>query len=252
MSEVIYLSDSAPVHMGDEWFEIANLEHFWIKRRFDVLRKLGRAFKFHGKKIGEIGCGSGLVQKQMEDYYGVTVDGFDLNANALRKSHAIRHARFCYNIFDCNSRFAGHYDLLVLFDVLEHIEHEMSFLDAVLYHLKPGGQLLINVPALMTFYSAYDKAVGHQRRYTARTLERLCDGPGLKRIAVTYWGLPMIPLLFLRNLRVAHQTDPRQIIKHGYKPPGQFANRLLGLWSTLEPIPQRLLGSSLMAFYRKE
>jgi len=238
--------------MSEAWFKIANLEHFWIKRRFDVLRKLGQAITFRDKKIGEIGCGYGLVQKQLEQGYGVTVDGFDLNADALRDSQASDHPRFCYNVFDCDSRFAAHYDLLVLFDVLEHVEQEKGFLEAVLYHLKPGGLLLINVPALMFFYSAYDKVIGHQRRYSIRTLEAICASVGLKRTAVSYWGLPMIPILFLRNLRVAHQKDPNLIIQHGYKPPGNLANRLLGIWSALEPIPQRLLGTSLMAVYRKE
>ena len=252
MSEVIYLSPPAPVHMAEEWFKVANENHFWIKRRFEVLRKMGRDISFASKQIGEIGCGYGLVQKQLEQHYGVMVDGFDLNADALRDSVAGNHPRYCYNIFDRNQQFASHYDFLILFDVIEHIEQEKSFLDAVLYHLKAGGYLLINVPALMSFYSIYDKVVGHQRRYTLQTLEALCAGMGLKRIAATYWGLPLIPILLLRNLRVAGQTNPQLVIRQGYKPPGRLANLSLQFLSALEPLPQRLLGTSLMVVFRKE
>jgi len=252
MSDVVYLSPSAPVHMAEEWFKIASGTHFWISRRFDVLRKIDREISFAGKKIGEIGCGNGLLQKQMEQHYGVTVDGFDLNADALRDSVAENHPRFCYNIFDRNPQFAAHYDVLILFDVIEHIEDEKSFLDAALFHLKPGGLLLVNVPALMRFYSVYDKVVGHQRRYTLHSMEALCVGAGLKRIAATYWGLPLIPILWLRNLRVAGQKDPQLVIQHGYKPPGSIANVCLKYLSALEPLPQRLTGTSLMAIYRKE
>ena len=187
----------------------------------------------------------------MEQSYGVSVDGFDLNAEALQRSLAKRHPRFCYNIFDRNPQFGERYDFLFLFDVIEHIKQEKEFLEAALYHLKAGGYLLVNVPALMSFYSAYDKAVGHQRRYSVKTLDRLCTGAGLEKIVTTYWGLPLVPVLFLRNLRVSRQTDSQLIIQGGYKPPGHYSNQLLNLISALEPIPQRWLGTSVMTIYRK-
>jgi hypothetical protein len=252
MPDVIYLSAPMPVHMGDEWFKVASLEDFWIKRRFDVLRKIGKDINFAAAKIGEIGCGSGLVQKQFEQAYSVAVDGFDLHAEALRNSVAQNQPRFCYNIFDRKPQLAGHYDFLILFDVIEHIEEEKSFLEATLFHLKSGGCLLVNVPALMTFYSAYDKAAGHQRRYTLERMDKLCTGAGLKRQVATYWGLPLLPILLMRNMRVWGQTDPQVVIRKGYQPPGRLANQFLGFLSRLEVIPQRCLGTSLMAIYRKE
>lgn len=252
MSDVIYLSAPMPVHMADEWFKIASLEHFWIKRRFDVLKKIAKNVDFSGKKIGEVGCGCGLLQKQFEQGYGVAVDGFDLNEEALRDSIVKDQPRFCYNIFDRSPQLAGHYDFFILFDVIEHIEEERPFLEAALFHLKPGGCLLINVPALMTFYSVFDKAVGHQRRYTLQSMHELCAGAGLKKVMATYWGLPLMPILLLRNLRVSCQMDTQTIIRNGYKPPGRLANWFLKFISTLEFVPQQWLGTSLMVVYRKE
>lgn len=252
MSEVIYLSASAPVHMADEWFAIANREHFWIKRRFDVLRKLAAGLDLRNKVIGEIGCGNGLVQQQLEQHFGVTVDGFDLNEYALRHSVATNQPRYCYNIFDRNPRFAARYDVLVLFDVLEHIESdkEKEFLETVRFHLKAGGSLLINVPAFMALHSRYDEVVGHQRRYDINMLENVCSAVGLKCVAKTYWGLPMVPLLLLRKIWLKGQTDPKQITRRGYNPPGQAANFILKGVAALEPIPQTWLGTSLMGIYR--
>lgn len=237
--------------MADEWFKIASLEHFWIKRRFDVLRQLGKNLDFSAGKIGEVGCGYGLLQKQFEQSYGVSVDGFDLNADALRDSVVKNQPRYCYNIFDRKAELAGRYDFFILFDVIEHIEDEKPFLDAALYHLKPGGCLLVNVPALMSCYSLYDKVVGHQRRYTLPQMDALCTGAGLNKVAGTYWGLPLMPIILLRNLRVARETDPQKVIRNGYKPPGHVANQFLSFLSALEVIPQRWLGTSLMAVYRK-
>lgn len=252
MSEVIYLSAPVPVHMADEWFKIASLEHFWIKRRFDVLKKIGGQLNFSTGRIAEVGCGYGLLQKQFEQYYQVTVDGFDLNEDALNNSVVKNQPRYCYNIFERKPQLAGCYDFFLLFDVLEHIEDEKAFLEAALFHVKPGGCLLINVPALMSCYSVYDKVVGHQRRYTLETMHTLCAGAGLKRIAGTYWGLPLLPVLLLRNLRVSRETDPQVVIRNGYKPPGRLANRFLSFLSGLEIVPQQCLGTSLMVVYRKE
>jgi SAM-dependent methyltransferase len=252
MNDVIYLSAPAQVHMADEWFNLATPRHFWIRRRFDVLRRLARSLNFAGLKVGEIGCGHGLVQQQLEQEYGVKVDGFDLNDEVLRHSVATEHPRFFYNILDRHPKLAGGYDLLVLFDVIEHIVDEHAFLEAVLFHLKPGGRLLINVPAFMSFYSRYDQVIGHQRRYTLKSLEAVCARAGLRRLAATYWGLPYVPLLLMRKLWLARQKDPLRIARRGYKPPGRLGNLLLIGLGCLEPLPQRLLGSSLMAIYLKE
>ncbi len=251
MNELIYLSKPASVHMEDEWFEIATADHFWMQRRFEVLCRLGRQMDFPSRKTAEIGCGRGVLQQQLENEFGIEVAGFDLNEKALRSSVAQNHPRYYYNIFDRDPQFAAAYDTLVLFDVLEHIEQEQPFLEAVLYHLRPGGCLLINVPALMSLYSRYDKVLGHQRRYTLKTLDAACLKAGLKRAEATYWGMPFIPVLLLRKFLLTWQNDPKKIAQRGYKPPGRWGNRLLSLLGKLDPLPQTITGTSLMVFYRK-
>jgi SAM-dependent methyltransferase len=252
MSDVIYLSSPLSVHMADDWFKLATLDHFWIKRRFKVFRRLIQGLRIEGFTVGEIGCGHGLVQKQLADAYGLKVDGFDLNEVGLRSSVATTQPRYCYNILDRLPRFAESYDFLVLFDVLEHIEEEETFLEAVLFHLKPGGYLAINVPALMSLYSRYDEVVGHQRRYTTRTLDAVCSHVGLQKAAGTYWGMPFIPLLIVRKLWLKLQPAEERVTRRGYKPPGELGNKALMALGALERIPQRMLGTSLLAVYRKD
>src|SRR5580698_1500325 len=98
MPDVIYLSAPSAAHMAGEGFKIASLDHFWIKRCFAVLRKLGKNLNFSTGKIGEAGGGYGLLQKQFEQAYGVPVDGFDVNADALRDSVVKNQRRYCYTI----------------------------------------------------------------------------------------------------------------------------------------------------------
>jgi len=251
VNSIVYLSKPLPVNMAAEWFGIATPEDFWIKRRFEVFRKLARLLPVRDFKTGDIGCGHGLVQQQFEKHYGLKLDGFDLNEAALGSSVAVNHARYCYDVLERNPDFACCYDLLVLFDVLEHIEQEQPFLEAVLFHLKPGACLAINVPALTILSSRYDQIMGHQRRYTLKRLSLVCEKVGLERLAQTYWGFPFVPLLLLRRLWLAGQTDALAVTRRGYQPPGRLINGLLTVCGSLEPIPQRLAGTSVMGIYRK-
>jgi len=238
--------------MADEWFEIADLNHFWVTRRFDVLRSLLKPIDVRQLKVGEVGCGNGLVQQQFHAAYGVEVAGFDLNVNGLKASRAPEQPRYCYNVYDRHESFREHFDLLFLFDVIEHIDDEESFMAAVLYHVKPGGLVAINVPAMPSLFSAYDRRVGHVRRYTIPTLRGLGERCLLKMEAVTYWGLPLVPLLYMRTLRLAAIKDPDKIVSVGFRPPGAVANRLLKAMSALEVIPQTVAGTSVMGLFRKD
>lgn len=236
--------------MGDEWFEIANLDHFWIRRRYEVLRSLAADLLNPDASIAEVGCGHGLLQRQIEDDLGSGVDGYDLNQHALSKSVSRISRRFCYNIFDRRPELAGSHDVLFLFDVLEHIDDDSGFLACAAELVKAGGLLIINVPALQSCYSDYDRAVGHVRRYDRTSLTALAERAGLKVERESYWGMPLLPLLWLRKLTIRGKSD-REIIQTGMNPPGHLANQLLMVASRLEPCPQRLAGSSLMAVLRK-
>jgi SAM-dependent methyltransferase len=240
---VAYLSAAMPVNMGDWWFDVATSDHFWIRRRFEVMRRLANATLTNAKRVAEIGCGNGLLQRDIEDYYGIPVAGFELNEIALQKNVSRMSPLYCYNIHQRNPEFLGHFDLLLLFDVLEHIEDEGAFLQSVKFHLAESGTLLINVPAHQFFFSDYDRAAGHIRRYSIEQLLKVAEQNGLKARAFTYWGLPLVPLLLLRKAMSMRRSNG----KAGFDARGSAINALLGLLARAEPLPQRFLGTSVMA-----
>lgn len=239
---------SAPmsVQMADEWYDIADLNHFWIRRRFDVCRKLLRDANPASLQIGEIGCGNGLVQRQFEDQWQVAVDGFDLNRPALERSISRRSQLFYYDVHEKRTEFEERYDLILLFDVLEHIQDDEGFLQSVCFHLKKDGAVLINVPAIQRLYSPYDVAAGHVRRYDSAGLNDLARRCQLRIQRWTYWGLPLYPLLMIRQ-RMLRKTPASQVIALGFSPRNALANSALRLLAAAETIPQHLLGTSLMA-----
>jgi SAM-dependent methyltransferase len=249
--QIEYLSPPAQVSMADKWFEIASIEHFWIRRRFEVLQQLFNKSVSAALEMAEIGCGHGLLQRQIEDAYGREVTGFDLNEFAL-KQNVSRRSKICsYDIFNRDPRLQEHFDLVFLFDVLEHISDEDSFLQAVLFHLKPNGKLIINVPSGQWAFSPYDVAAGHVRRYSMRTLGAAAARNGLQPQAWTYWGLPLVPTLLLRKLWLMGRHEQSSIIRSGFDSRTPSINSALGMLSKLEWIPQKLLGTSLMAAFNR-
>lgn len=240
---ITYLTPATPVSMGDWWFDIATEDHFWIRRRFAVMRQLADSILEKSRMVAEIGCGNGLLQKEMEDCYGTPVTGFDLNELALRKNVSRISPVYCYDIHQRNPEFRERFDLLLLFDVLEHIEAESDFLQAVKFHLADSGALIINVPAHQFFLSDYDRAAGHVRRYSKQDLAKVAKQNGFEISALTYWGLPLVPLLLVRKGINMSKTNGRA----GFDTRGKTMNSLLGSLARCEVLPQTLFGTSLMA-----
>jgi cyclopropane fatty-acyl-phospholipid synthase-like methyltransferase len=235
--------------MGDRWFEIASADHFWVRRRFEVLQKLAGTHIPVARNMAEVGCGHGLLQRQIEMAYHRDVTGFDLNEYALQRNVSERSRVCCYDIFQMALAMQKRFDLIFLFDVLEHIENEHEFLKALRFHLQDEGRLIINVPAGQWAYSRYDTAAGHVRRYSPRGLCKVLANCGFQTVAWTYWGLPLAPTLLLRKVWLAGRRHNSDIIASGFDARSSWMNASLARIARCEPIPQKLLGTSLMAVF---
>jgi SAM-dependent methyltransferase len=245
-----YLSPPAQVSMGDEWFGISPIDHFWVRRRFRVFQTLAGDLLQHSRDIAEIGCGHGLVQRQIEEAYAREVTGFDLNEFALQRNQSQRSSVCCYDISQRAAQFRHRFDFIVMFDVLEHIEDEDRFLQAVMFHLAPGGHLVVNVPAGQWLYSAYDQMDGHKRRYSIGTLQRATERNGYAAVRLSYWGLPLVPLVVLRKVWLARSYGDPKAVAVGFDSRNSAINWTLGWLSGCELLPQRLFGTSVMAVFR--
>lgn len=251
MTAVEILSPAESVSMADEWFEIADRDHFWMRWRFDVLRREMRRLGITPGKTLEIGCGHGVLRQQIEEAFHVPVDGCDLNSHALEMAPEGRGRLLVYNIFDCLPAMCEAYDMILLMDVIEHLEDDLGFLQTSLQHLKPGGIVAINVPAHMALYSNYDKVAGHKRRYDSARISALFEKSNVTKLAIANWGFSLVPILAMRKL-VLRFTSEERTIGVGFEPPGQVARAGLDLLRSIEmslPIGMPF-GSSIMALGR--
>lgn len=240
--------------MGKQWFDEIDPEHFWFSWRFEKLKSflnLSNLKFFKNINILEVGMGTGIFRKSIENYFDRNIDGADLDNTALECSEISKGNTYYYDINDRHSSLKGEYDLILLFDVLEHIENEDLFLKSIKFHLALKGKLLINVPAYNTLYSKYDEAVGHFRRYNLNYLNKVLTENNFKLVQVSYWGMFLLPLLLLRKLFINKSVSNDEIITKGFRPPNKFFSYCMKKISYFEILffKRLLLGSSLMALY---
>lgn len=257
MKQVQKLSDKASEDFPDTWYEIATETHFWFEWRFRAFLQQMIDIEIpmvENFRALEIGCGHGLVRRQLEKRCNWQIDGCDSNEDVLRENQLSTGGEtFFYDIHDRAQSLKKKYDVVVLFDVLEHIEDTGSFIQSVLFHLKDGGWLLVNVPALDRMRSQYDQAVGHLRRYNKKMLSQDLLSPSLKIIDMRYWALSLVPILFLRKLFSFGTLQDEAIIKKGLDPPNELIHMFLKNIMRLEThlLRKPLIGSSLLAAAKK-
>jgi SAM-dependent methyltransferase len=251
-SEVVFKSKPVDVGMAEAYFEVAKPSHFWCRRRFEVFEKLILPSFFEGKAVAEFGCGNGVVQAQIEASFGVPVWGCDLNETALRRTIAHSRPVYYYNIHDRLEEYRGRFDIIILFDVLEHIDNEDQFLESAKFHLSKRGHLAINVPAQQWLYSVYDKVQGHCRRYSRKRLLEVTERNGFTTKAATYWGAPLMPLVMARKLVLGSRDVHSETYQRGFDPGGSLVNRVLFRLSRIEILPQSFTGTSVMAIVQRE
>ena len=252
MNQIENLSEPKEIGMADEWFQFVSPEHFWMQwRHAGVLRAI-KAAAVPLQHALEIGCGSGVARNMLERDLHVPVDGCDLSRAGLEMAQPARGRLLFYNILDLEPAMLGRYDAIFLLDVLEHIPNDRAFLAAALKHLRPGGVLVVNVPASMMLFSQYDRVTGHVRRYTRESLARLLRKCGVEPEGLQHWGLSMVPVLLARKfyLRIIPPADTMRV---GFSPPNRAVRAVFGALKSIETsLPFAMpFGSSLLAWGRR-
>lgn len=171
-------------------------DHWWFTARRRIIARLIDRYrpKAGPLKILEVGCGTGSNLALLRAYGDVDAIEPDDGARALaeqRSGLSIKSGYLPHGV----PLEDGHYDLIVLFDVLEHIPEDVPALSALGAKLAPGGRILLTVPAMPWLWSAHDVAHHHHRRYTADTLKKTIRASGLKPIHHSHFNSLLFPLI---------------------------------------------------------
>lgn len=119
------------------------------------------------------------------------------------------------------------FDLTAATDVLEHVERDAVVLAEAARVTRPGGHVMLTVPAYMFLWSEHDEALGHKRRYTPRQVRRVVEDAGLQVVKLTCYMTVLFPVAvivrWVQRLLRRHTLPPRT---HHFMVPA-FANQLL-------------------------
>lgn len=163
---------------------------WWYRGRIAAVRAaLFRSDILQATEVLDYGAGFGGMSGTLSTFSN-SIDAYEPDGEA-RVALAARGYRHVF-VSDTEA-LAHHYDLIGLFDVVEHIEHDGAFLKAAHDALKEGGVLAITVPAFPFLWSAHDVSHRHFRRYTKASMRALLESFGYKVEYISYWNM----LLFL-------------------------------------------------------
>jgi SAM-dependent methyltransferase len=132
-------------------------------------------------------------------------------------------------------------DWAIMMDVLEHVADDAALLSAVRRVVKPGGRILVTVPAYQFLFSVHDRFLQHHRRYGRKTLLRLLASGGLETVQVFHFYTSLFLVRLATRGLIAREAPERQGVGHWHYPAAHFLTRLLTLALNLDFAAGRLL-----------
>lgn len=215
-------------------------QHWWFRGRLAVIRTvLRQALPPRPVRLLEVGCGTGNVLAALGEFgEAVGVEAHpDLRAVAIAAGLDVRPG----TLPDDLPIEPGWADVVLLLDVLEHLDDDAAALAAARVLLRAGGLLVATVPAYGWLWSAHDVALGHRRRYTARRLSRVVTGAGFGVARVTYFSTLLFPAMAAVRLAKRLAGD----VAHDLHRPPATVNRIL---ETVFAFERHLLGAVDLPF----
>lgn len=149
---------------------------------------------FIGQCVAEIGAGNGnfsdfILKENVKALYAFepSKNMFDILKNKYIDNNKVAAVNDFFE--NKSNNYCEFFDSVMYINVLEHIPNDLEALIHAHNTIKKDGYLLIFVPALSFLYSDLDKKVGHQRRYSKKTLVDVVTQAGFKIEKIKYFDL---------------------------------------------------------------
>jgi len=207
--------------------------HWWfVGRRAVIDALLDRLPLAAGSEVLEAGCGTGgnlfmLQRRGRVSAFEPSVIAREIAALKADEPRVVVDGE----LPDRLPFAAASFDLVVALDVLEHIERDQDALNSLVSMARPGGYILVTVPAHPVLWGQHDRRLSHIRRYRARDLRRICRASGSELVHFTAFNMVLAPIAV--TLRLLERIVPISFGNQERMPPGPV-NGLLGRLFAIE------------------
>jgi SAM-dependent methyltransferase len=169
--------------------------HWWYRARREILADYLTRYGAlpADARILEIGCGTGHNLPMLARFGTVDAIEIDDAARAIASERLGRPVASA-PLPGLAGIQRGAYELIAVLDVIEHIEDDVAALGAMADCLKPGGKILIAVPAHQWMWSAHDVVNHHHRRYSQATLGAAIARAGLRHNGLRWFNSLLFPV----------------------------------------------------------
>lgn len=235
--------------------------HWWFRGRRAVYLGLLRHHLGGARpaRILDLGCGVGGFLPGLAELGGTVVaSDFDRASLALCRARGF-HASVAADGYALPFR-DGVFELVCLFDALEHIPDEGRALAEVRRVLAPGGRVLVTVPAYPFLYANNDRVARHCRRYTRASLRAALAGAGFTLERNTHANVFLFPLILPTVLalkaweRLTHRAPDPERTNLSVPLPGPLQDLFAAVFAAELPFTRRFdwpVGHSLCAIARR-
>lgn len=203
-------------------------QHWYYRSKAAALLRL--AGPLQARRILDVGAGAGFFSRHLlastKAHEAMCVDPYYQEEwDELIAGKQLQFRRGCDE---------SDADLLLMMDVLEHVEDDLGLLNSYVDKIPAGAHVLVTVPAFRFLWSSHDKYLGHYRRYTLKQVVELLENAGLKLDRKCYFYGLIFPLAatvrILNSLRHNRDDVPHSDLKKY----NAFINGILSLACWLE------------------
>jgi len=219
---------------------------WWRARARLTLDLLGRLGVGPPARVLDAGCGWGTTLGALEAR-GYRAVGADISRRALQAIDRPGRELAEFDLTAASPSAPGvePFDAVLALDVIEHLDDDRAAVARLGELARPGGVVVVSVPALPDLFTEFDAVQGHRRRYLPGTLRSAFAGTGLEVDRVFWWGSWLVPMLRRQRARPRSEAgeSPAETYRHYLKLPPWPASLVLATAFALER--RRALGGEL-------
>lgn len=177
----------------DFYTEYSEIEdtHWWFRGRREIFTRLLAPFENRALSILDIGFGTGAMLTFLQRYGHVT--GMDMSVDAIRFARTRCDAPMLLGDITALPVETAAMDLVTAFDIVEHVPDDRAAFAELARVCRPGGHMLVTVPAFQFLWGNQDVVSHHQRRYTLGELETHVRNAGFVPRRLSYFNAILFP-----------------------------------------------------------